>query len=623
MKKFSLFILTLLFVLLASCEVTPSTDATRLAMPQISIKENALKWNAISNAEEYEIFVDGELVATLANREYNLSELDFGAHMIYVIATSTNPAYKKSLKSNVVTYVKEPSMLSAPVISIDDRNISWDKVENADGYHIYMNDEYFTLTTTLNYEVPENIESGSSFKVMAISSSNAYVNSSFSNIVKFYVQTSGPKEVNIFMINDTHGSFTSEDNQGVENVAGLLESLEKNTEYVKVANGDMFQGSYVSNVLYGLPMVDALNAMNFDAFVIGNHEFDWGLDKIALYNDGDLSNGEANFPFLGANIIEKATGKIPSWMEPYTVVNKGGTKVGIIGVIGDTFESSILAEYVADYNFIYPLQLIKQYAAELRQVYKCDSVIVSMHAQDYDLIADIVKLSGDSVIDAVLCAHTHQRTLDTYTRSDGATIYSIQNRSNNIMAATLTLSLDENDKLINTEANHYYINNYPKSVLMKEVVDRYASYVNTANRVLGTTSKSINKSTLGNYIVTAMKEEYNVDVSIINTAGVRSTINVGEITVAEVYEVLPFNNEVITTVMTGQQLKSLYNNNSSYLYFNSDFNASKLDSNKEYTVAVIDYVYTGVYYDEFDDTVPYYTNDLARDLLLEYIDNLY
>jgi len=246
-----------------------------------------------------------------------------------------------------------------------------------------------------------------------------------------------------------------------------------------------------------------------------------------------------------------------------------------------------------------------------------------MHAQDYDLIYDLTRLTGDSLIDAVLCAHTHQRTLDTYVRSDGATIYSIQNRSNNIMAATLSLSLDANNKLVNTEANHYYINNYSKSASMKSVVDRYASYINESTRVLGSVSYSINKSTLGNYIVTAMKEEYSADVSIMNTGGVRSTINAGEITVAEVYEVLPFNNEVITTYMTGRQLKSLYNENSSYLYFNSDFNASSLDNNKEYKVAVIDYVYTGAYYDEFDDTIPYYTNVLARDLLLEYIDNLY
>lgn len=623
MKKISLVLLTFLLMLVTACEMPQTQTKTKLVAPQISLRENVIKWNPIEHATSYEIYVNDEMIGETTIREIDLSTLDYGTNLIYIIATSTDPLYTNSLKSNIISYVKEQMPLDAPIISINDRVISWDKVANASSYHIYMNDEYKTLVDSLTYEIPENTESGSTFKVIAISNVADYKNSDYSNSVTYYVQEEGPKEYHIFMINDTHGAFTSEENQGVENVAGLLETLEKNNEYIKVANGDMFQGSYVSNVLYGLPILDALNAMDFDAFVIGNHEFDWGLDKIAVYNDGDLSNGEAEFPFLGANIIEKATGKIPSWMEPYTVVNKGGTKVGIIGVIGDTFESSILAENVAAYDFIYPLELIKQYASELRNTHNCDSVIVSMHAQDYDLIYDLTRLTGDSLIDAVLCAHTHQRTLDTYVRSDGATIYSIQNRSNNIMAATLSLSLDANNKLVNTEANHYYINNYSKSASMKDVVDRYASYINESTRVLGSVSYSINKSTLGNYIVTAMKEEYSADVSIMNTGGVRSTIDAGEITVAEVYEVLPFNNEVITTYMTGRQLKSLYNENSSYLYFNSDFNASSLDNNKEYKVAVIDYVYTGAYYDEFDNTIPYYTNVLARDLLLEYIDNLY
>ncbi|MCK7488373.1 MAG: hypothetical protein MZU97_24905 [Bacillus subtilis] len=36
-----------------------------------------------------------------------------------------------------------------------------------------------------------------------------------------------------------------------------------------------------------MPIIESLNAMQFDAFVLGNHEFDWGIDKIANYKDGN------------------------------------------------------------------------------------------------------------------------------------------------------------------------------------------------------------------------------------------------------------------------------------------------------------------------------------------------
>ena len=116
-------------------------------------------------------------------------------------------------------------------------------------------------------------------------------------------------KINFLMINDTHGAFLdSTDGNSIGRVDTLLDNLtNKNGQYISIVNGDAFQGTYVSSTLYGRPLVDAYNAMNLTAFVVGNHDFDWGIDKMAAYKDGDISNGEANFPFLGANIYIKGT----------------------------------------------------------------------------------------------------------------------------------------------------------------------------------------------------------------------------------------------------------------------------------------------------------------------------
>ena len=133
----------------------------------------------------------------------------------------------------------------------------------------------------------------------------------------------------------------------------------------------------------------------------------------------------------------------------------------------------------------------------------------------------------------------------------------------------------------------------------------------------------LDKYTLGMMSTNAMLDEFNVDVSIMNTGGVRATIEIGDINVKDVFSVFPFNNEVMLIQMTGRELKSLYDDDGSYLYFNNDFNAYSLDNNKLYNVAVIDYVFTSPYYEEFVGKEFTDTDILLRDILLEYLDNLF
>ena len=94
---------------------------------------------------------------------------------------------------------------------------------------------------------------------------------------------------------------------------------------------------------------------------IGNHEFDWGLDTILDYRDSDQTNGEANFPFLGCNIIQKDTDSLPKNVNPYTIINQDGLKIGVIGYIGLGLESDIATQMVENYEFIEPVECIKNY----------------------------------------------------------------------------------------------------------------------------------------------------------------------------------------------------------------------------------------------------------------------
>ena len=121
----------------------------------------------------------------------------------------------------------------------------------------------------------------------------------------------------------------------------------------------------------------------------------------------------------------------------------------------------------------------------------------------------------------------------------------------------------------------------------------------------------------------------DIDITIINTGGVRAPIDDGNITKAEVYEVFPFNNVVVIVNMSGALLKSLYGDNSNYLYMDIDDSIgsyTNLDDDTIYQLAVVDYVFEGKYYDEFktlDSDDYYYSDVIMRNLLIEHLDATY
>lgn len=446
-------------------------------------------------------------------------------------------------------------------------------------------------------------------------------------------------DVNFLMINDTHGAFTdSNEGYSIGRVDSLIEALESNNgEYVFIHNGDAFQGSYVSGETYGLVILEALNKMGTDCFVLGNHEFDWGIDKIAAYKDGNQANGEANFPFLGANIFYKGTQTRPNWIDPYAIVEQDGLKIGIIGIMGYGQESSILTRFVKDYEFADPINIISTNATYLRANENCDVVVVATHDYDENTNDRIAKLTGNSVIDAIFCAHTHQNITEAVTRSDSKSIPVVQCSHKNNTAKEVVIKIDENGNYSDYKVNQYYPELYSISSDVQALIDKYQDKIDESNEVIGTTSGALYKKTLGTFATESLiNHTYqgntfgDIDVSIINTGGVRATIDSGDITRADVFEVFPFNNAVVIVNLSGALIKSLYSENEGYLYMGlSDSIGSSyllLDDDTIYQLAVIDYVFEGTYYYQFKNLAKsdYIETDvLLRDLLISYLEENY
>ena len=119
-------------------------------------------------------------------------------------------------------------------------------------------------------------------------------------------------------------------------------------------------------------------------------------------------------------------------------------------------------------------------------------------------------------------------------------------------------------------------------------------------------------------------------MSIMNTVGVRASIDSGDITRAEVFEVFPFNNAVVLVNMSGALIKEFYGNNSGYMYMDMDDSIGSytaLDDDTIYQLAVIDYVFENTRYEDQFGTLSnedyIQTDIILRDLLMNYLDAAY
>ena len=93
------------------------------------------------------------------------------------------------------------------------------------------------------------------------------------------------------------------------------------------ASGDNVGASPAnSGLLEDMPAIDVENAWGLDATSYGNHEFDYGIDRLLRHQ------ARANFPFLGANIVDEVTGLNPDWVQGTHVFDFGNLRIGVIGI---------------------------------------------------------------------------------------------------------------------------------------------------------------------------------------------------------------------------------------------------------------------------------------------------
>ncbi len=118
------------------------------------------------------------------------------------------------------------------------------------------------------------------------------------------------------------------------------------------------------------PIVAAMNLVGYDAMAVGNHEFDFGLQRL------EASRKQARFPWLSANTLARGDRQA---FAPYVVREVEGARVGILGLITSSVANWVSPELLGGLRFTNPVAVGRHWVSVLREKERCDLVIVLTH----------------------------------------------------------------------------------------------------------------------------------------------------------------------------------------------------------------------------------------------------
>lgn len=445
----------------------------------------------------------------------------------------------------------------------------------------------------------------------------------------------GDKTIDFYSINDFHGRISQrqdENSPGISKLSTYLNSKkEQNPDgYVLVSTGDTWQDTYESNYNKGALLSECFEEMNCEAMALGNHDFDWGLDVIKA--NQELS---PNCTFLAANVYnypDQST--FASVGKEYKIIERKGVRIGIIGTIGSTQNTSITSSVWENLSFKNTSEIVKSISDELRINQDCDVILWLNHASydssDPSRMTSVSPKSKKKYVDAVFNGHSHQR--ETYLVNG---VPFVQAGSHGVNVAHISISLDnENNVAIDDFEYEGYgqISSCKEDPSIERIIDKYftSDFLSTRDTQIGTLKSSsyyVDSYFAGSLLAKATFDLYEnemKDVDIVMNNGSRDSIRSGKVTTEDLFNLLPFTN--YTYVCKGILGKDIIKE-MNYLYYYLPDSSLVIQEDKEYTVACIDYCLlhknSKREYDYFTsykkENVQYIIKDYSCDIISNYL----
>ncbi len=357
-------------------------------------------------------------------------------------------------------------------------------------------------------------------------------------------------ELRILHVNDFHGFAepykplgSQELFGGIAYLSARVNELRQEKPTLLLAAGDMIQGNNWANLSQGESVIELMNVMQFDAMVVGNHEFEFGQEVFKK------RISETKFPILGANVQGLED------LKPWVIKELQGIKVGIIGIVTEETPVATHPRNVAGLRFLSPDETATKYIGEMKD--KVDVMIILSHMGHP---ADRILAQKVKGIDVIVGGHSHAKVGKPV--RIGSTLV-VQAWEHGKALGVLDLQIQDG-RMTGYEGRLEEV----KPTMGKEdkavraIVEKYIQKMDLVlNSKIGETEVDLDgekvrkeETNLGNFVTDIMRQVSGANIAIINGGTIRTSIKNGEERVKDVYSVLPFDNYIVAIRLTGKQI---------------------------------------------------------------------
>lgn len=361
-------------------------------------------------------------------------------------------------------------------------------------------------------------------------------------------------ELVILHTNDVHSrleSFVDGETElgGLARLATVVDEIrdQYGKSVILLDAGDATHGTNVANLFQGRSTVEVMNAIGYNAMTLGNHDFNYGQEALLE------RMADAKFPFLAANVTTEA-GEVLTYSA--LVQDFGGVRVGVIGVSSLETPVTTHPNNVVGLVFHDPIQTVKQLAERLRP--DVDVLIALTHI---GYLEDLKLAEAVPELDVIVGGHSHTE-LQEAVEVGGVIIVQSHEWARNLGFLRLEI---EDGKITGYEQRLIPITAavepHPE---VQAIIDGWNSLLaERLNQVVGTTSVFFDgeranvrtrETNLGNLVADIMREATGADIAITNGGGIRASLPQGEVTIGDIYTVLPFDNTLTVIQLSGRDL---------------------------------------------------------------------
>ena len=429
----------------------------------------------------------------------------------------------------------------------------------------------------------------------------------------------------IIAVNDTHSQIdpVSDGTGGVARRRAIYDKLRANNpNTVLIHAGDAVQGTLFFSLYRGEVEYALMDTLGYDAIILGNHEFDNGMEELAAhYRNVDAVKMSANYDFSAT--------PLDGLFQPYWIKAVGDKRIGFFGI--NVNPAGLIADMnCKDLGYRFAPDVADATARYLKEVQGVDYAIMVSHIgySSYEPTEpnDTLIIGHSHYIDMVISSHSHTTVtpgsgMDRIANADGKLIPIGQNGKSGKLVATYDLDL-ETGKIV---YNHIPVDASwdeaaSRYTAMNEWLDHYRHGVDSImNNPIGTSARFMKNSSHAaqNWVSDAAMDITkelsgikNIDCAIMNKGGIRVDMPQGTVTEGTLGSMFPFDNRFVVLEMSGttliesiklmcgrggdavsKELRATYNKKGELI--KATIKGKKIDPKKTYIVATIDYLANG------------------------------